>query len=72
MSRLTQQGEDRRSAMLTFIKGYIAERGYPPTNQEIADGTGISKTVARRHLQTLAEGGLITWDSRIPRSIQVL
>lgn len=51
---------DRQQDTYDFIRHYLARHGKAPLLTEIADGLGIrSKGVVHRHVQALAEAGLI-------------
>lgn len=50
----------RRAAILTFIRQRVTEQGHPPSLAEIAEAAGLaSRGAARKHVQALAEAGLI-------------
>ena len=58
---------------LVCLMGYIAEHGYAPTVQELADDMGLaSRTTAHVHLRKLEAKGYIRWDGHSPRAIAVL
>ena len=51
---------NRRLAILTFIRDRVAVQGQPPTLAEIGQACGLaSRGAARKHVQALAEAGLI-------------
>ncbi len=63
----------RQQAVLEFIADYIAQFGYPPTFQEIADAFGIvSKHGVVRHLAALEKKGYITRSDTLARSIRII
>lgn len=43
----------------TFVQGYLARVGYPPTQREIALGIDVSVATVNRALWRLHEAGLI-------------
>lgn len=50
----------RRMSVLNFIRGQVAGRGQPPSLAEIAAACGLaSRGAARKHVQALADAGLI-------------
>lgn len=63
----------RQSAILTFIKQMIQQKGYPPSVREIGDAVGLmSSSTVHGHLQTLEDKGYIRRDPTKPRAIEVL
>ncbi len=69
MKGLTKRQED----VLKFIAGYVADRGYPPSYQEIADAFGIaSKHGVVRHLEALIRKGYIEKTGTTARSIRII
>jgi len=66
MSQLTT----RQQQVYDFLAGYIAEQGYPPTLQEIAEHLQVSGNLGvLRHLQVLERKGLINRSPGSSRSI---
>ena len=56
MHKLTNRQEE----ILDYIRDYLAETGFPPTRQEIADKMGFkSPNAAEEHLRALARKGAI-------------
>lgn len=63
---------DKQAEMLAFIEQFVAERGYPPTYEEIKTGLNISsKSLVKYHLQALENAQLLTRAPNTPRGIQV-
>jgi len=63
----------RRSAILTFIRERIVRNGQPPSLAEIAEAFGFaSRSVARKHVMALAEGGFIEVNAHQARGIRLL
>ncbi|MEW8319223.1 MAG: transcriptional repressor LexA [Candidatus Thiodiazotropha sp.] len=57
---------------LAFIRRYLKRRGYAPSLIEIAEGIGISsKGTAHRHVQALAEAGVIRLIADRKRGIEL-
>lgn len=68
--RLIQQGERRRTAILSFLRAYVRKHGYAPTIQEIADSVDlVSPNATRNHLHQLEEGGFLSIVPRTARAI---
>ena len=66
MSQLTT----RQQQVYDFLAGYIADQGYPPTLQEIAEHLQVSGNLGvLRHLQVLERKGLINRSPGSSRSI---
>ncbi len=63
----------RQEEVLQFISGYIADAGFPPSYQEIADNFDIaSKHGVVRHLDALARKGYIEKTGTTARSLRIL
>ena len=63
----------RQTEVLTWIKAYLREHGYPPTRAELANGIGLSDASSvTGHLNTLADHGWIELRPKIGRGIRVL
>ncbi|MEJ2405891.1 MAG: hypothetical protein P8171_16630, partial [Candidatus Thiodiazotropha sp.] len=59
--------------VLVFIRRYLKRRGYAPSLIEIAEGIGItSKGTAHRHVQALADAGVIRLISGRKRGIELV
>ena len=59
--------------ILSFIKQYIADKGYPPCIRDIQQGCRISSTsVVAYNLDTLERAGKIQITREIARSIRLL
>ena len=62
----------RRQTFLNFIEAFIAERGYPPTYEEIRQGLGLStKSLVDHHLSALEDAGYIERDPLTPRGLRL-
>ncbi|MCX7902038.1 MAG: transcriptional repressor LexA [Burkholderiaceae bacterium] len=62
----------RRSESLAFIRSTLAERGAPPTREEIARAFGFrSPNAAEQHLQALRKKGLIDLVAGTSRGIRL-
>ena len=55
-----------------FIRHYIEQHGYAPSQQEIADGCYLSRTNLIRYLDRLEAQGHIAREPGQPRSISLL
>jgi repressor LexA len=65
---MTRQGQ-----ILQVIERYIAVHGCSPSNREIAAAAGLkSPSTVLRYLQQLKADGYVTYQPRVPRTIQVL
>ncbi len=61
---------DRQEEILTFIKQFREENGYPPTLREIGKKFGISSTFGvKRHLDALVKKGYLNIESNASRGI---
>ncbi len=64
---------DRQEEMLTFIRQFTNEAGYPPTLREIARNFQISSTFGvKRHLDALVKKGFINIESNASRGISFI
>lgn len=64
---------DRQEKILTFIKQFTLESGYPPTLREIGKHFQISSTFGvKRHLEALVKKGFINIESNASRGIAVI
>lgn len=58
-------GRRNRELVLAFIRRYVAEHGWPPSLEEIAEGAGLrSKASAHEHVQALVAEGRLRRGSR--------
>jgi repressor LexA len=61
---------DTTQAVFRFIREYIATHPWPPSLQEIADGSGLAHAASvYRHLDHLEAQGLLTREPGKARSI---
>ncbi len=61
-----------RWRILEFIRNFVQEKGYAPTQGEIQKALGISSSsVVDYHLKALEEEGVITREPEVARGIQV-
>jgi len=64
---------DRQEEILTFIKQFTVESGYPPTLREIGKHFQISSTFGvKRHLEALVKKGFINIESNASRGISMI
>lgn len=67
---LVRQGEERRDAIVKFIRAYVRRHRISPTVSEIAEGVGLTSTASTKaHLDRLQAEGRLTMLPRSPRSI---
>jgi repressor LexA len=63
----------RQQKILGFIRGFLADKAYPPTIRDIVNGCGISSTsVADYNLIILEKSGYIRRHREISRGIELL
>jgi len=63
---------ERQTEVYGFIEGFINQRGYPPTHEEIRQGLGMStKSLVNYHLKNLERKGLIERERDISRGINI-
>jgi repressor LexA len=64
---------DRQEDILTFIKQFTLESGFPPTLREIGKHFQISSTFGvKRHLEALVKKGFINIESNASRGISLI
>ncbi len=64
---------DRQEEILTFIRQFTNETGYPPTLREIGKHFQISSTFGvKRHLEALVKKGFINIESNASRGISFI
>jgi repressor LexA len=63
---------ERQSKILSFLKTFTLDNGYPPTIREIGKAVGISSTsVVNYNLDALQRGGYIFRDRTVSRGIRL-
>jgi repressor LexA len=61
---------DRQQHVLTVIRGWVEEHGYPPTVREIGAAVGlVSTSSVSHHLKSLERLGYLRRDGRWPRAM---
>ena len=70
---LTEQGNNTRRNMYSFIIEFITTHGYSPSFKEIAEGTGVkSMSTVKRQLYVLERLGKIHTQGFKPRTISLI
>jgi repressor LexA len=69
--RMADSGlSDRQQRVLTVIRGWVEEHGYPPTVREIGAAVGlVSTSSVSHHLKSLERLGYLRRDGRWPRAM---
>lgn len=63
----------RQQQIYDFICAEVAEKGYPPSVREIANGVGLSSpSTVHTHLQVLEDKGYIKRDYSKPRALEIM
>src|SRR5215475_3790536 len=63
----------RQQSLLTYLKTFLAERGYVPTLAEMATALGVSSLQAvKAHLTALERKGYLRRHPGRPRAIELL
>lgn len=71
--RLIRQGEERREAIVRFIREYVGANHISPTVGEIAEAVGLASTASTQgHLTRLQRDGVIRMIPRSSRSISLV
>lgn len=63
---------DSQLRILALVRGHVARHGYPPSLRELAGAAGITFPAVRKHLQRLAEQGLVELPERTARGIRLV
>ena len=64
---------DRQREIITFIREFSSEKGYPPTIREIGQRAGISSTsVVNYNLNKLEKDGYLTRDLKVSRGVRLV
>jgi repressor LexA len=64
---------ERQSKILSFVKTFTLDNGYPPTIREIGEAVSISSTsVVNYNLDALQRGGYIYRDRTVSRGIRLV
>lgn len=63
-----------REEMYKYIVKYITNHVYAPSNAEIAEAVGISKTTVRKHISDMIKEGILETDAEIctQRAIRIV
>jgi repressor LexA len=62
----------KQQRILTVIREWIDQRGYPPTVREIGTAVGLgSPSSVAHHLKALERRGLLRRDARAPRAVDI-
>lgn len=57
--------------ILTFIRAYTLDNGYPPSLREIGAGCHLTRTAVHYHVDNMCDLGILSKKPRSPRSITV-
>ena len=63
---------EKQTHILTFIKDFIADKGYSPTLEEMSQFFGVSKITIYEHVKALTEKGAIRKQANKKRSIELV
>ena len=64
---------ERQQSILTFIREFIREKGYPPAVREIGKAVGLSSSASvHSHLHKLEESGYLQRDPSKPRAMELV
>jgi SOS-response transcriptional repressor LexA len=62
----------RQNAVLDSIRDLTADKGYPPTDAEIAQRANMSRTRVRQHVDNLVDRGIVARECGTARSIRIV
>ena len=64
---------ERQNKILSFLKTFTLDKGYPPTSREIGEAVGITSTsVVNYNLDALQRAGMIYRDRTVSRGIRLV
>jgi DNA-binding FadR family transcriptional regulator len=66
---MNQELTDKQREIYGIITQYHRKNGYSPSQNEIAEMKGITRTAVRDYLKALKAKGYITYERRIARSV---
>lgn len=70
---MSKQLTDRQAAVLSFIREFAVEKGYPPTIPEIQEEFGIrSPNGVNNHIKALIRKGYLRRDSSRARALDII
>lgn len=68
----TEQGREKRHAMLSALQQHFAQDGYAPAFRELARELDIPASTARFHLDALRRQGFVDYsDAAVSRSMKL-
>lgn len=70
--RLTAAETEAADRILRAIRAHCAERGYPPTQRDLAAACNYPLSAVNRYLRIMAVHGLITVEPRQARGIRLV
>jgi repressor LexA len=62
----------KQKKVLDFIKKFLKDNGYGPSQNEVAKATGVNQSTARVHINQLIERGFLDQQPGKSRSLKVL
>jgi SOS-response transcriptional repressor LexA len=71
MAAPTKAPTARQAVVLACIASLTHQKGYPPTQQEIAQAMGCRRGTVRGYLYALQRKGLLLYEEATARSIRV-
>tara|TARA_R100001377_G_C3194989_1_gene112354 strand:- start:3579 stop:3776 length:198 start_codon:yes stop_codon:yes gene_type:complete len=63
---------EKQKNVLDFIKKWLKEFGYGPSQKEVAEAIGVNQSTARTHINQLIERGFLKRQLGKSRSLEVL
>jgi repressor LexA len=63
---------EKQTKVLAFLQHYMQQKGRPPTQAEMGDALGFTRSMARLHLAALAEKGYISTEDSTARGLRIL
>jgi DNA-binding IclR family transcriptional regulator len=64
--------QQKLDQVIAFIQRYNAQKGFPPSLQDIANGCNLSRSTAFDYRRRLVEQGRLSYRPRRARSLRVL
>jgi|TARA_R100000544_G_C2205761_1_gene49156 repressor LexA len=63
---------EKQKKVLDFVKKFLKDKGYGPSQTEVAKATGVNQSTARVHINQLIERGFLDQQPGKSRSLKVL
>lgn len=70
-NRKTREPTTKQAGIVAYISAYSVLKGFPPTEQEIADAFEVCRTAVTGHVRRLIKKGILTRSEKRVRNLLV-